>query len=86
MQLFTVVADGTNTDRATALADVFANATMASVNNGSTNTGRSTDMLDISTAATTGTLDVRICGLYEDAPMSITPLWVISTCSPSGSL
>ena len=25
MQLFTVVADGTNTDRATALADVFAN-------------------------------------------------------------
>ena len=39
---------------------------MASVNNGSTNTGRSTDMLDISTAATTGTLDVRICGLYED--------------------
>ena len=66
MQLFSVVADGTNTDRATALADVFANATMASVNNGSTNTGRSTDMLDISTAATTGTLDVRICGLYED--------------------
>ena len=29
MQLFTVVADGTNTDRATALADVFANASMA---------------------------------------------------------
>ena len=66
MQLFTVVADGTNTNRATALADVFANATMASVNNGSTNTGQSTDMLDISTAATTGTLDVRIVGLYED--------------------
>ena len=66
MQLFTVVADGTNTDRATALADVFANATMASVNNGSTNTGQSTDMLDISTAATTATLDVRIVGLYED--------------------
>ena len=66
MQLFTVVADGTNTNRATALADVFANASMASVNNGSTNTGQSTDMLDISTAATTGTLDVRIVGLYED--------------------
>ena len=66
MQLFTVVADGTNTDRATALADIFANATMASVNNGSTNTGQSTDMLDISTAATTATLDVRIVGLYED--------------------
>jgi len=66
MQLFTVVADGTNTDRATALADIFANCSMASVNNGSTNTGQSTDMLDISTAATTATLDVRIVGLYED--------------------
>ena len=66
MQLFTVVADGTNTDRATALADIFANCSMASVNNGSTNTGQSTDMLDISTAATTNTLDVRIVGLYED--------------------
>ena len=66
MQLYSVVADGTNTDRATALADIFSNATMASVNNGSTNTGRSTDMLDISTAATTNTLDVRIVGLYED--------------------
>ena len=66
MQLFVAVADGTNTDRATALADVFANCSMASVNNGSTNTGQSTDMLDISTAATTATLDVRIVGLYED--------------------
>ena len=66
MQLYTVVADGTNTNRATALADTFANCDMASVNNGSTNTGRSTDMLDISTAATTANLDVRIVGLYED--------------------
>ena len=65
-QLFVVVADGTNTDRATALADVFANCDMASVNDGSTNTGQSTDMLDISTAATTAGLDVRIVGLYED--------------------
>ena len=30
MQLFTVVADGTNTDRATALADVFANCSIQS--------------------------------------------------------
>jgi len=66
MQLFAVAADGTNTDRATALADVFINCDMASVNNGSTNTGKSSDMLDISTAATTNTLDVRIVGLYED--------------------
>ena len=54
MQLYTVVADGSNTDRATALADVFANCSMASVNSGSTNTGRADDMLDISTATTTG--------------------------------
>jgi len=67
MQLYVVVADGTNTNRATALADVFVNCDMASVNNGSTATGRSSDMLDISTAATTNTLDVRIVGLYEDA-------------------
>src|SRR5210317_63742 len=66
MQLYSVVADGTNTNRATALADVFINCDMASVNNGSTATGRSSDMLDISTAATTNTLDVRIVGLYED--------------------
>jgi len=66
LRLFVVAADGTNTDRATALADVFANCDMASVNNGSTNTGKSSDMLDISTAATTNTLDVRIVGLYED--------------------
>ena len=67
MQLYSVVADGTNTNRATALADVFINCDMASVNNGSTATGKSSDMLDISTAATTNTLDVRIVGLYEDA-------------------
>ena len=67
MQLFAVVADGTNTNRATALADIFINCDMASVNNGSTATGRSSDMLDISTAATTNPLDVRIVGLYEDA-------------------
>ena len=66
MQLFVVVADGTNTDRATALADTFANCDMASVNNGSTNTGKSSDMLDISTAATTANLDVRIVGIYDD--------------------
>ena len=70
MQLYVVVADGTNTNRATALADVFINCDMASVNNGSTATGRSSDMLDISTAATTNTLDVRIVGLYEDAANS----------------
>jgi hypothetical protein len=66
MQLFVVAADGTNTSRATALADVFANCDMATLNGGSTATGQSSDMLDISTGATTNTLDVRIVGLYED--------------------
>ena len=66
MQLYVVVADGTNTDRATAVADVFSNCDMASVNSGSTSTGQASDMLDISSAATTNTLDVRIVGLYED--------------------
>lgn len=67
MQLYVVAADGTNTDRATALADVFANCDMASVNSGSTNTGQASDMLDISSAATTANLDVRIVGLFDDA-------------------
>ena len=67
MQLYVVCADGTNTSRATALADTFANCDMASVNSGSTNTGMASDMLDISSAATTNTLDVRIVGLYEEA-------------------
>ena len=66
MQLFVVAADGGNTDRATALADVFSNCSMATLNGGSTNNGRSTDLLDISTAATTNTLDVRIVGLYDE--------------------
>ena len=66
MQLFKVVADGTNTNRATALADIFSNCDMASVNSGSTDTGKASDMLDISSAATTNTLDIRIVGLLED--------------------
>ena len=66
MQLFVVAADGTNTSRAVALADVFANCDMAAYNGGSTATGRSNDTLDISTGATTNTLDIRIVGLYED--------------------
>lgn len=67
MQLYVVAADGTNTNRATALADVFSNCDMASVNSGSNNTGQASDMLDISSAATTANLDVRIVGLFEDA-------------------
>jgi len=65
-QLFMVAADTTTTDRATALADVFANASLATATSGSTATGRSTAELDISTAATTATLAMRIVGLTTD--------------------
>ena len=65
-QLFMVAADGVTTDRATALADVFANASLATATSGSTSTGRSSAELDISTAATTATLFMRIVGLTTD--------------------
>ena len=65
-QLFMVAADGATTDRATALADVFANASLATATSGSTANGRSTAELDISTAAVTATLFMRIVGLTQD--------------------
>mgnify|MGYP003108851119 FL=1 len=65
-QLFMVAADGATTDRATALADVFANASLATATSGSTANGRSTAELDISTAAATATLFMRIVGLTTD--------------------
>mgnify|MGYP003624489431 CR=1 FL=1 len=65
-QLFLISADATVTDRATALADVFSNCSLATGTSGSTNTGRSTAELDISTAAATATLLMRIQGLSTD--------------------
>ena len=65
-QLFMVAADTTTTDRATALADVFTNCSLATATSGSTSTGRSTAELDISTAANTATLFMRIVGLSQD--------------------
>ena len=65
-QLFMVAADETVTDRATAIADIFANASLATATSGSTSTGRSTAQLDISTAATTATLLMRIQGITTD--------------------
>ena len=66
MQIFVVAADESVTDRATALADVFANCSLATATSGSTATGRSTAQLDISTAATTATLAMRIVGISDD--------------------
>ena len=65
-QLFMIAADASVTNRATALADVFSNCSLANGTSGSTNTGRSTAELDISTAATTATLFMRIVGLTTD--------------------
>ena len=65
-QLFMVAAADTVTDRATAIADIFANASLATATSGSTSTGRSTAQLDISTAATTATLLMRIQGITTD--------------------
>ena len=65
-QLFMVAADESVTDRATAIADIFANASLANGQSGSTDNGRSTAELDISTAATTATLFMRIQGITTD--------------------
>jgi len=65
-QLFLVAADEAVTNRATALADVFSNCSLATATSGSTATGRSTAELDISTAAATATLAMRIVGISDD--------------------
>lgn len=66
-QLFVVAADATLTNRATALATVFANASLGtSARSGSTDTGRSTAQLSVSSVATTATLPLRIVGLVDD--------------------
>lgn len=66
-QLFVVAADATLTDRATALAAVFANASLGtSARTGSTDTGKSNSQLGVSTIATTATLPLRIVGLVDD--------------------
>lgn len=66
-QLFVVAADATLTDRATALATVFSNASLGtSARSGSTDTGKSSAQLSVSSVATTATLPLRIVGLVDD--------------------
>jgi len=66
-QLFVVAADATLTNRATALAAVFANASLGtSARSGSTTTGKSSSQLGVSTINTTATLPLRIVGLADD--------------------
>jgi hypothetical protein len=66
-QLFKVASDATLTDRATAQAAVFANASLGtSARNGSSDNGNSTAALGVSTIATTATLPLRIVGIMDD--------------------
>jgi len=66
-QLFKVASDASLTDRATALATVFANASLGtSARAGSTATGSSTSALSVSSVNVTATLPLRIVGILDD--------------------
>jgi hypothetical protein len=66
-QLFKVASDASLTNRATAVAAIFANASLGtSARTGSTDTGRSNSALGVSTIATTATLPLRIVGILDD--------------------
>jgi hypothetical protein len=66
-QLFVVAADASLTNRATALATVFANASLGtSARTGVTATGRSSAQLNVASVNTTSTLPLRIVGLVDD--------------------
>ena len=71
MQRFIVASDGTNTDRATAKADVFKTATLADGASGNTTTGISTTKIDISEAEDNDTSNpLMILGIHEDVDNS----------------
>ena len=66
-QRFIIASNGTNTDRATAKADIFKTADIASGTSGNTTTGISSAVLNISTAEDTDTSNVvMILGIHED--------------------
>ena len=70
-QLFKVASDATLTNRATALATVFANASLGtSARTGSTNNGSSNSALSVSSVAVTATLPLRVVGIMDDAANS----------------
>jgi len=67
MQRFIICSDGTNTDRATAKADVFKTAEIENATAGSTTTGISTAQIDISTAEDSDPSNpLLILGIQED--------------------
>ncbi len=66
-QLFKVASDASLTDRATALATVFANASLGtSARTGSTDTGVASGALNVASVAVTATLPLRIVGILDD--------------------
>jgi hypothetical protein len=66
-QLFKVASDASLTNRATALAAVFANASLGtSARSGSSANGNSTAALSVSSIATTATLPLRVVGIMDD--------------------
>ena len=66
-QRFIIASDGTNTDRATAKADIFKTAEIEGGTGGNTTTGISTAQIDISTAEDTATSNpLMILGIHED--------------------
>ena len=70
-QLFKVASDASLTDRATAQAAVFANASLGtSARTGSTENGSSNYALGVSTINTTATLPLRIVGIADDVANS----------------
>jgi hypothetical protein len=70
-QLFKVASDASLTNRATALAAVFANASLGtSAQGGSANTGSSTAALNVASIATTATLPLRVVGIMDDVANS----------------
>jgi len=70
-QLFKVASDASLTDRATAQAAVFANASLGtSARTGSTENGSSNSALGVSTINTTATLPLRIVGISDDVANS----------------
>jgi len=66
-QLFKVASDASLTDRATAQAAVFSNASLGTSARTGTSVGNSNSALGVSTIATTATLPLRIVGIQDDA-------------------
>ncbi len=71
MQRFIICSDGTNTDRATAKADIFKTAEIENATSGNTTTGISTAQIDISTAEDSDPSNpLLILGIQEDVENS----------------